>query len=218
MRGAGRRSAGQGCRAGRKRQEQPRWARCARDREGTRGAPGKRTRDGRTPGSRQQGARGSRASGQRAGEGKWPLVHGVTGIPRQEIGMVGRCRPTCHPTVSATTLPCGRDGVPTPTGVPGCAAAGARAAAPAGRWGGLGSTGREGRGAQEGIGEDRGGRGKHGSWQERPGWWRDGRRGKACHGEGRRRQSRSCRRPGLIFGEGWRGWRWQSEKARSPGS
>ena len=34
-------------------------------------------------------------------------------------------------------------GVPPPTSVPGCAAAGARAAAPAGPQGGVGSTGKE---------------------------------------------------------------------------
>ena len=72
------------------------------------------------------------------------------------------CRPTCLRAVSATTLPCGRDGVPTPTGVPGCAAAGAPAAAPAGPQGGVESTGREGKGAQEGMGEDMGGRKKAG--------------------------------------------------------
>ena len=181
------------CRAGvpsgRKRQEQARWARCARDRRAARGAPGTGTRECRTPESRQQGARESRANGQRAGECRWPWVHGVTGIPREGIGMVGRCRPACHPTVSATTLPCGRDGVPTPTGVPGCAAAGARTAAPAGPLGSVASTGREGRGAQEGMGEDRGGReeagGEESTDRVRSGQGGGGMDGGARHATGR---------------------------------
>ena len=83
------RGAGQGCRARRKRHEQAQWARCARDRRGARGAAGKGTREGRTPRSRQQGARESRASRQREGEGRWPWVHGVTGIPRERDGFGG---------------------------------------------------------------------------------------------------------------------------------
>ena len=152
--------AGQGCRARRRRQEQAQLARCARERRGTRGAPGKGTREGRTPRSRQQGARESGASGQRAGEGGWPWVHGVTGISREGIGLVGRCCPASHaasdPTISATTLPCGGDGVPTPSSIPGRAIASARAAAPAGRWDNVGGAGREGRRAQKDMGEDRG--------------------------------------------------------------
>ena len=132
--------------------------RCARDRTGARRAPGKGIREGRTPGSRQQGAREGRASRKMAGESWWRWVHRVTGIPREGMGSLGRCLPACHPALSATTLPCGREGVPTPTSVPGCAIARVCAAAPAGREGGVGSTGGKGRGAQEGMGEDRGGR------------------------------------------------------------
>ena len=79
---------------------------------------------------------------------------------KERIGMLGRGRPASHPashpTISTTTLPCDRDDVPTPTGVPGLAVAGTRTAAPAGRWDDVGGAGREGRRAQEGMGEDRG--------------------------------------------------------------
>ena len=47
---------------------------------------------------------------------------------------------------------------PPPTDVPPCAAAGTHAAVPAGRRGDVGGTVREGRRAQEDMGEDRGGR------------------------------------------------------------
>ena len=71
--------------------------------------------------------------------------------------MVGRCSPASHPTshltIPTTTLPCDGDDVPTPTGVPGRAVAGTRTAAPAGWWGDVGGAGREGRKAQEGMGE-----------------------------------------------------------------
>ena len=49
--------------------------------EGQEGLPGRGQGTDRTPGSRQQGARENRASGQGAGEGSWPWVHGVAGIP-----------------------------------------------------------------------------------------------------------------------------------------
>ena len=206
----GRSGTGQGYGARRKQQEQAQWTGCTRDRSGARGAPGKGTREGRTEGNRQQGARESRASGQRAGEDRWPWVYGVTHIPREGNGMVGGCRPACHPTVSATTLPCGRDGVPIPNGVPGCAIASVHAVAPASRRRGVGSTGMEGRGAQEGMGEDSGGRKEAGG----EGSTDNGR----SHGEGRRRQLSSCTERGHIFREGWRGSRGQSGKARGPGS
>ena len=58
----------------------------------------------------------------------------VAFLPREGKGwMKGGCRPIYHPAVSATTVPCGRDDVPAPTGVPGCAAARALWAARAGR-------------------------------------------------------------------------------------
>ena len=74
--------------------------------------------------------------------------------------MVGRCspasRPFNRPTIPAATIPGDGDGVPTPAGVPGHAATGTYAAAPAGRWDSVGGAGREGRRAQEGVGEVRG--------------------------------------------------------------
>ena len=79
-----------------------------------------------------------------------PWVHGLTSVPRDGIGMVGRCspasRPTNRPTIPAAAIPGDGDDVPAPAGVPGHAATGAHAAAPAGRWGA--------RGAQEGKGEE----------------------------------------------------------------
>ena len=68
--------------------------------------------------------------------------------------MVGGRRPTYPPAISPTTAPCGRAGVPSPTGVPGCAAAGTHAAETAGRRGDVGNTGGGGEGAQEGMGQD----------------------------------------------------------------
>ena len=72
--------------------------------------------------------------------------------------MVGRCspasRPTNRPTIPAAAVPGDRDGVPASAGVPGHAATGARAAAPARRWDSLGDAGREGhRRAWERLGE-----------------------------------------------------------------
>ena len=76
--------------------------------------------------------------------------------------MVGRCspasRPTNRPIIPAATIPGDGDGVPTPASVPGHAATGTRAAAPAGRWDGVGGAGREAGRAQEGVGEVRGSR------------------------------------------------------------
>ena len=76
--------------------------------------------------------------------------------------MVGRCspasRPTNRPTIPAAAIPGDGDGVPAPGSVPGHAATGAHAAAPAGRWNSVGGARREGRRAQEGAGEVRGGR------------------------------------------------------------
>ena len=76
--------------------------------------------------------------------------------------MMGRCSPasypTSHPTIPTATLPSHGDDVPAPAGVPGHAGTGTRAAAPAGQWDDVGGAGREGRRAQEGMGEDRGGR------------------------------------------------------------
>ena len=119
-------------------------------------------REGGAPRSRWQGTRGGGAKRQRAGEGERPWVHGLTGVPREVIGMPGRCspasRPTHRPTIPTTTLPGDGNGVPTPAGVPGHAATGTRASAPAGRWDSVGSAGREGRRAQEGMGEVRGSR------------------------------------------------------------
>ena len=55
----------------------------------------------------EQAARGtiSRANGQRAGEGGWPWVHGLTGVPREEIALVGRCSPPTIPPVIPPFLP-----------------------------------------------------------------------------------------------------------------
>ena len=81
------------------------------------------------------------------------MVHGLAGVPREGIGMVGRCspasRPTKCPTIPAATIPGNGDGVPAPAGVPGHAATGAHAAAPAGQWNSVGGAGREGRRVQE---------------------------------------------------------------------
>ena len=81
------------------------------------------------------------------------------GGPREGIGMVGRCSPasvpSSNPTIPNATLACDGDDVPTPAGVPGRAGTGTRAAAPAGRWDNVEGAGREGRGAQEGMGQDR---------------------------------------------------------------
>ena len=123
---------------------------------------GSRERDtgSRTPRSRQQGAREIGANGQRAGEGGLSLVHGLTGVPKEGIGLVARCSPASHPashrTISATTIPCGGDCVTTPTSVPGSAIASTRTAAPVGQCDDVGGAGREGRRAQEGMGQDSG--------------------------------------------------------------
>ena len=135
------------------------------DKKGSRGRDTGR-RDSR---SGQQGARGSGAKRQRAREGAWPWVHGLPGVPGEGIGMVGRCSPASHPTSQPTiptaTLPSDGDDVTTPAGVPGHAGTGTRAAAPAGRCDNVGGAGREGRRAQQGMGEDRGSR-------EEPQWER----------------------------------------------
>ena len=90
------RGAGQGCRAGRKPPQQAQWVRCARDRRGARGAPGKGTREGRTPRSRQQGARESRASGQRAGEGAGTWGHQYSRGRYWDGGEVLSRQPSTH--------------------------------------------------------------------------------------------------------------------------
>ena len=149
-------SAGQWCGTGRRRQGQAREGR-----EATR-ATGDGTGEGGIPRSRRQGTRGDGGTRQRAGEGEWPWVRGLSGVPREGIGMVGRCSPASRPTnrhtVPAAAIPGDEDGVPAPAGVPGHAATGAHAAAPAGWWYSVGGAGREGRRAQEGMGEVRGGR------------------------------------------------------------
>ena len=112
------------------------------------------------PGSKGHGAAGRKR--ERARGGGWLWVHGLTGDPGEGMGMVGRCspasHPNSHPTVPTATLPGDGDDVPAPAGVPGHAGTGTRAAVPAGQWDNVGGTGREGRRAQEGMGEDRGGR------------------------------------------------------------
>ena len=86
-------------------------------------------------GGKGRGAVGQQGKGQ--GKGGWPWVHGLAGIPRDGIGMVGRCSPASHPTnrptIPAAAIPGDGDDVPAPAGVPGHAATGAHAAAPAGR-------------------------------------------------------------------------------------
>ena len=102
-----------------------------------------------------KGRRGDGATRQGAGEGGWPWVHGLAGVPRDGIGMVGRCspasRPTNCPTIPAAAIPGDGDDVPAPAVVPGHAATGTHAAATEGRWDSVGSAGREGRGAKEGV-------------------------------------------------------------------
>ena len=148
--------AGQWCGTGRRRQGQ------AGERSEARGATGEGTGEGGTPRSRRQGTRGDGATRQGAGEGEWPWVHGFAGVPREGIGMVGRCSPASHPTngptIPAASIPGDGDDVPAPAGVPGHAATGAHAAAPAGRWDSVGGARREGRRSQEGVGEVGGGR------------------------------------------------------------
>ena len=111
-------------------------------------------------GGKGRGAMGRQ--GKRQGKESGLLVHGLAGVPRERIGMVGRCspasRPINRPTIPAAAIPGDGDGVPAPAGVPGHAATGAHAAAPAGRWDSVGGAGREGRRAQEGVREVRGGR------------------------------------------------------------
>ena len=147
--------AGQGCGTSRGRQGQ------AGERSEARRAPGKGTREGGTPRSRRQGTRGNGATRQKAGEGGWQWLHGLAGVPGEGIGMVGSrspaSRPSNCPIIPAATIPGDGDGVPAPAGVPGPAATGTRAAALAGRWDSVGGAGREGRRAQEGVGEVRGG-------------------------------------------------------------
>ena len=68
------------------------------------------------------------------------------------------CPLASHPTISANPLPCGRDGVPSPTGVPGCAIASVRAAhQQAGRTAGgaQGGKAEEHRRAWDRIGEEK---------------------------------------------------------------
>ena len=148
--------AGQWCGTGRMRQGQ------AGERSEATWATGEGTGEGGTPRSRQQGTRGDGATRQGAGEGEWPWVHGLAGVPREGIGIVGRCSPasspTNRPTIPAAAIPGNGDGVPAPAGVPGHAATGAHAAAPAGRWDSVGGARREWRRAQEGVGDVGGGR------------------------------------------------------------
>ena len=143
-----------------------------------------------TPQSGQQGARESGAKRQRAGEGGWPWVYGLDGVPGEGIGMVARCspasRPTNRPTIPTATLPGDGDDVPTPAGAPAHAATGTRAAAPTGRWDSVGGAGREGRRAQEGMGEDRGSREEpEGEGGQGHGWGGGGAEGRT-EGRGRR--------------------------------
>ena len=149
-------SAGQWCGTSRRRQGQ------AGERSEAKRTTGEGKGEGGTPQSRRQGTRGDEATRQRAGEGEWPWVRGLAGVPREGIGMVGRCspasRPTNRPTIPAAAKPGDGDGVPAPAGVPGHAATGARAAAPAGQWDSVGGARGEGRRAQKGMGEVRGGR------------------------------------------------------------
>ena len=105
--------------------------------------------------SKGQGKAGRAGKGQGKAGGVGTWGHGYS-QGRDWVG--GEVSFASHPTISATTLPCGRDGVPTPTGLPGCTIASVCAAAPAGRLDGVWGTGREWRGAQESMGEDRGGR------------------------------------------------------------
>ena len=72
-------------------------------------ATGEGTGEGGTPRSRRQGTRGDVVTRQGAGEGEWPWVHGLAGVPRDGIGIVGRCspasRPTNRPTIPAAAIP-----------------------------------------------------------------------------------------------------------------
>ena len=110
-------AAGQWCGTGRDRQGQ------AGERGGATRATGEGTGEGGTPRSRRQGTRGDGETRQGAGEGGWPWVHGLAGVPRDGIRMVGRCspasRPTNHPTIPAAAIPGDGDDVPAPAGVPG---------------------------------------------------------------------------------------------------
>ena len=129
--------------------------------------------------------------------------------------MVGRCSPaSCpinRPTIPTTALPGDGDDVFTPAGVPGHAATGTRATAPAGRWDSVGGAGREGRRAQGGMGEVRGsseepeGEGGQGhGWGGQGGGGED-RKGQAGHREAKHRQWRSCRGRGRTIVEGRKG-------------
>ena len=148
------------------------WCGTARGRQGQAGersgatrTTGEGTGEGGTPQSRRQETRGDEATRQGAREGGWPWVHGLAGVPTDGIGMVGRCspasRPTNHPSIPAAAIPGDGDDVPAPAGVPGHAATGAHAAAPAGQLDSVGSAGREGRRAQEGVGGGSRGREEH---------------------------------------------------------
>ena len=165
-------------------------------------------------GSKGHGTAGQKGKGQREGGGmdKW-----ARRCPGEGIGMVERyspaSRPTYRPTIPTATLPGDGDDVPTPASVPGHAATGTPAAAPAGQWDSVGGAGREGRRAQEVMGEDRGSReepegerGQGHGWGGQGGGGEDGRDRQAARA-GRHRQWRSCRRRGRTFGEGKRGWR-----------
>ena len=146
--------AGQWCRTRRRRQGQ------AGERSEATRATGEGTGEGGTPRSRRQGTGGDGVTRQGAGEGEWPWVHWLAGVHREGNGMMGRCspasRPTNRPTIPAAAIPGDGDGVPAPADVPGHAATGAHAAAPAGRCnsvGGAGGKGEEHRRAWERLGE-----------------------------------------------------------------
>ena len=111
-------------------------------------------------GAGQQGLQGK-------GQGRAGL-HGVGGKGRGAMGRQGKgqgkgscspaSRPTNRPTIPVAAIAGDGDDVPAPAGVTGHAATGAHAGAPAGRWDSVGGAGREGRRAQECVGEIRGGR------------------------------------------------------------
>ena len=141
--------------------------------------------------------------------------------------MVGRCRPASHlashPTISSTTLPCDGDDVPIPTGLSGLAVPGTRTAAPAGRWDYVGGGGREGRKAQEGMGEDRGRReeaaGERGRGHERGGQGGGGDDGRARQAT-RRGGAGSGGAAASVGGSSdkvSRGWRWRNGKTDGTG-
>ena len=111
-------------------------------------------------GGKGRGAMGRQGNGQGKESGLGYM--GSPSFPGKGLGWWGGvvlpAVPPIVPPFLPPPIPGDGDDVPAPAGVPGHAATGAHAEAPAGPWDSVGGAGREGRKAREGVGEVRGGR------------------------------------------------------------